>query len=117
MLVRASSGSGGGGSINPDIQYGSTNIGDSAQNKTFSVTSGKTYVFTTGIRGASFTPVLSVTNANVLSHPNKIWTCYRQDGYYDYFETVIFKATNSSITISSTDLDSPMTGMTLIQLD
>ena len=117
MWQRAISGGGGGGSINPDVIYASSIVGDYAQTKTFSVTSGKTYVFTTGIRGASFTPVLSVTNANVLSHPNKIWTSYRQDGYYDYFETVIFKATNSSITISSTDLDTSMTGMTLIQLD
>lgn len=119
MLVRASSGSGGGGGINPDIQYESSGNGDSAQTKTFSVTSGKTYMFNCGVRGTSNDKdnLQLISGGTVLEH-TQVWTAYRQDGYWDYSNVLIFTATSSSVTIGCTKSANPtMTGMALIQLD
>lgn len=120
MFVRASSGSGGGsGSINPDVQYESTTTSDSASSKTFPTTSGKTYIINGGIRGTSIDKDnFQITSGETAIVHTQFFVGRRQDGYYDYSDIIIFKATSSSVTVACTKSGNPtITGFALIQLD
>lgn len=108
-----------GGVLNPDVLYESEGTGDSSQSKTFSVTSGKTYIINGGIRGTSVDKDnFQITSGETAIVHTQFFVGRRQDGYYDYSDIIIFKATSSSVTVACTKSGNPtITGFALIQLD